>query len=378
MPTIGDVARKAGVSKVTVSRVLNGAANVNAQTRERVERVIADLDFHPNFAARSLRSRQTLTLALVVPDITNVFWTTVARGIEDTAQRCGYSIILGNTDENPEKQKTYLKSILQQRVDGVIIAPANRDAEKIRPLKERNIPTVVVDRKLEGWDVDSIRGDSAGGARSLVEHLLSLGRRKIAVVTGPRGASTAEERVAGYCLALRKERIHIDLNLVRWGEFKTLSGERLTGELLDEGIKPDAIFAANNLVALGALECLLKRGLRVPQDIALVCFDEMADAARLFQFFTVAAQPAYEIGVAAATQLLKRIQGEDSAPPREDILPSHLALRYSCGRVLQHSTAGTPDLLAGMKIPVETRPVPPLDEDEKRVFDECLSFLIRA
>lgn len=377
MPTIGDVARRAGVSKVTVSRVLNGAKNVNAQTRERVQHVIADLQYLPNLAARSLRSRQTQTLALVVPDITNVFWTTVARGVEDTAQRHGYSVLLGNTDENGEKQQSYLRAVMQQRVDGVMIAPTSCDAERIRPLREQDVPTVVIDRKLDGWDVDSVRGDSAGGARSLVEHLLQLGHRSIAVITGPRGTSTAEERVAGYCLALQKAGRDLDLRLVRWGEFRTLSGERLAGELLDEGLCPDAIFAANNLIALGVLECLLKRGLRVPQDMALVCFDEMADAARLFQFFTVATQPAYEIGAAAAVQLIGRIQGVEKGPPSEQVLPAHLTLRYSCGRGLGQSTAGTQDLLAGLQMPVETREVPRLDVEERVLFNSFLQGLAK-
>jgi LacI family transcriptional regulator len=376
MPTIGDVARRAGVSKVTVSRVLNGANNVNALTRERVQQVIADLEYLPNLAARSLRSRQTQTLALVVPDIANVFWTTVARGAEDVAQRRGYSVLLGNTDENGEKQQSYLRAVMQQRVDGVMIAPTSCDAERIRPLRERDVPTVVIDRRLDGWTVDSVRGDSVGGARSLIEHLLHLGHRSIAVITGPRGASTAEDRVAGYCLALRKAGLEFNPGFVSWGEFRVASGERLTAKLLDDGLHPDAIFAANNLIALGVLECLLKRGLRVPQDIALVCFDEMADAARLFQFFTVASQPAYEIGAAAATQLIDRIQGVVVGPPREQILPAHLALRYSCGRGSGQSTAGIADLLAGLQMSVETREVPLLDEKERALYDLCVKDLM--
>ena len=164
MSTIGDVARRAGVSKVTVSRVLNGASNVNLDTRTRVETAIADLKYLPNLAARSLRSRQTSTIALVVPDITNIFWTTVARGVEDEAQRREYSVFLGNTDESAEKQRSYLKAVVQQRVDGVIIAPYNCEVASILPLREHNIPTVVIDRKLDRWEVDAVRGDSSGGA----------------------------------------------------------------------------------------------------------------------------------------------------------------------------------------------------------------------
>jgi LacI family transcriptional regulator len=375
MATIGDVARRAGVSKVTVSRVLNGAVYVNAQTRARVEQAIADLHFLPNLAARSLRSRQTQTIALVVPDITNVFWTTVARGVEDLAQKKGYSVFLGNTDENPEKQRSYLRAVAQQRVDGLIIAPYNRDGELMRPLRDQQTPIVVIDRRLDGWKSDSVRGDSAGGACALVGHLIGLGRRRIAMISGPRGASTAEDRAAGYCLALHQAGIGLDLRLLRWGEFKSVWGEQAAADLFAEGLNPDAIFAANNQIALGVWEYLLKHGLRVPQDVALVCFDEMADASRLFQFFTVAAQPAYEIGNAAAELLFARISGETDQPVQDIELPGQLILRSSCGRGLGQ----TPDHpgqfpFAGLKS--EIRAIPLLGAEDLDLLAGCKRELV--
>jgi LacI family transcriptional regulator len=370
MATIGDVAQRAGVSKVTVSRVLNGAANVNALTRERVELAISDLHFLPNLAARSLRSRQTQTIALVVPDITNIFWTTVARGVEDQAQKKGYSVLLGNTDENPEKQRSYLRAVMQQRVDGLIIAPYNRDGELMRPLHDQNISTVVIDRRLDGWKSDSVRGDSAGGACALVEHLISLGCKRIAMISGPRGASTAEDRAAGYFLALRKAGIPFDLKLLRWGEFKAAWGEQAAAELYAEGLNPEAIFAANNQIALGVWEYLLKRGLRVPQDVALVCFDEMADASRLFQFFTVAAQPAYEIGTTAADLLFERILGDREKPVQELGLPGRLILRSSCGRLLKQKPAH-PGQFPWSGVETEYRPIPLLSEEDLVLLEEC-------
>ena len=373
MSTIGDVARRAGVSKVTVSRVLNGASNVNLDTRTRVETAIADLKYLPNLAARSLRSRQTSTIALVVPDITNIFWTTVARGVEDEAQRREYSVFLGNTDESAEKQRSYLKAVVQQRVDGVIIAPYNCEVASILPLREHNIPTVVIDRKLDRWEVDAVRGDSSGGACALVEHLLQLGRRRIAMITGPRGASTAEERVGGYLLALHKAGISFDPHLLRWGEFRASSGEMMAADLFETNPYPDAIFAANNQIALGVLEFLLKRGLRVPQDVALVCFDEMADAARLFQFFTVAAQPAYEIGTTAARMLFERIRGDPKDPVREVILPSRLVLRSSCGRFAGKSSQIVDGIeMGGVE---EIRAVPPFSPEDLVLLKECMERL---
>lgn len=375
MATIGDVAKRAGVSKVTVSRVLNKASNVNPETRARVEQAIADLQYLPSQAARSLRVGQTQTIALVVPDITNVFWTTVARGVEDAAQRREYSVLLCNTDESAEKQRSYISAVMRQRVDGVMIAPYNREGGAIQPLRAHRIPVVVVDRRVEGLAVDCVRGDSLGGARSLVEHLIHLGYRKIAMISGPRGASTAEERVAGYLLALRKAGLPFDRNLICWGEFRATEGERLTSELYERGTRPDAIVAANNQIALGVWEGLSKRNLHIPQDVALVCFDEMAGAARLFQFFTVAAQPAYEIGATAAELLFERIQRiPNDSPPKEIILPSRLVLRASCGR-LREKIAAPYSMEPAISDPEEIQPIPPLDEKERALMAECLGWM---
>ncbi len=370
MATIADVARRAGVSKVTVSRVLNGATNVNPDTCARVELATKDLKYMPNLAARSLRSRQTLTIALIVSDITNAFWTTVARGVEDEAQRRSYSVFLGNTDDSPDKQRSYLRAVVQQRVDGVIIAPYNSEATSVRTLGEHGIPTVVIDRKLDRWDIDTVRADSVGGACAMVEHLVAVGHRQIAMISGPHGVSTAEERAAGYILALHKAGIAYDPRLLRWGDFRAASGELKAAELFESGLVPDAIFAANNQIALGVLEFLFKRGLRVPQDVALVCFDEMADAARLFQFLSVVAQPAYEIGKTAAGLLFERIRGENSGPGREVILPSRLLLRSSCGRLApKKDHQPVPDSA------VEIRPVPAFGPADVEMLSECMDEL---
>ena len=331
MSTISDVAKRAGVSTVTVSRVINGERNVNTATREKVERAIAELGYVPNVVARSLRSKRTRTLALVLPDITNVFWTTAARGVEDAAQSLGYSVLLCNTDENPAKQQRYLQVVASQRVDGVIIAPCDADAGNLSALRNRDIPTVIVDRRVEGWDVDSVSGDSVAGAHALVRHLLGAGHRRIAAISGPLAVSTADDRIAGYRLALEEAGILFDERLVKRGEFRAASGERLTCELLDEGLAPTAVFAANNVLALGVLKALGRRGLRVPQDLALVCFDDLPETSLLLPFLTVVAQPAYDMGVHAAQLLLSRLGAETALRPRHVVLPGRLVIRYSCG-----------------------------------------------
>lgn len=331
MTTIVDVARRAGVSPVTVSRVMNGAPNVSAATRAKVEQAIAELGYVPSTVARSLRSKRTRSLALLLPDITNTFWTTVARGVEDTAQDQGYTVFLCNTDEDPHKQERYLELAVSQRVDGVLIAPCHSDAAALSVLAERGVPTVVLDRRVEGWEVDTVMGDSLGGAQALVRHLISLGHRRIAIISGPATTSTAEDRVRGYCQALAEAGIPLDPGLIRRGEFRACSGEELGRGLLDGADTPTAIFAANNAIALGVIDAITAASLRIPQDVALVTFDDFANASHLFPFLTVAVQPAYEMGCEAARLLLERLAGSVERVPRHTVLPCRLIVRHSCG-----------------------------------------------
>lgn len=365
MPTISDVAKRAGVAAITVSRVLNGAENVNPATRRKVEQAIRDLGYLPNLAARSLRSGQTRTLALLVPDIGNPFWPIVARGIEDAAQSGGYSIFLCNTDENPAKQLDYLLAVLQQRVDGVIIAPCDPDAASLAPLREQGTPTVIIDRRVEGWDVDTVYADSVSGARALVQHLLNLGHTRIAVLTGPAGVSTAEDRLIGYRLALHEAGIEVEPRLIRRGEYRTVSGYHMMKAVLAEGLAPTAAFAANQAIALGVLDALAEAGLDVPRDVALVSFDDLPDVDHLFPFLTVVAQSAYDMGLNAAQLLLSRMSAGVALQPRHVVLPTRLILRYSCGRTLGTTGDDSYRLVRPRDVPVDTVLVKPLTSAER-------------
>jgi LacI family transcriptional regulator len=311
-------------------------------------------------------------LALLVPDITNAFWTTVARGVEDAAQSGNYSVLLCNTDENPAKQLRYLNVVLSQRVDGVIIAPYDSDARNLGKLRERNIPTVVIDRRIEGWDVDSVYSDSVSGARALVQYLIGLGHRQIAMISGPAKTSTAEDRVAGYCIALSEAGIPVDPRLIKRGEYRLVSGEQLTYQVLDEGLNPTTIVAANTAIAMGVIDALMKRGLRVPQDVALVCFDELPDAA-FFPFLTVVAQPAYDMGMNAAQLLLSRLSADVTLQPRHVVLPMRLLLRYSCGRHLKDKNDGAFSLPLARGAQTPSILVKPLSPEEKRDFSSRIA-----
>jgi LacI family transcriptional regulator len=372
--TIGDVAKRAGVSTVTVSRVINGANNVSPLTRQKVERAIKELNYVPSVAARSLRSRRTQALALLVPDITNPFWTTVARGVEDAAQKGGYSLLLCNTDENAAKQQHYIDVMISQRVDGVIIAPCHSNAAKLKRLRDRSIPTVVLDRRVEGWQVDTVISDSISGARALVKYLISLGHQRIAVLSGPKHTSSAEDRVIGYHVALAESGIPFDKKMIYRGEFKVSSGVAMMEQLLERSPRPTAIFATNNSIAMGAIEAMNRQGLNIPQDLALVCFDDIPYLSYMLPFLTVVAQPVYELGVQAAQLLLCRLGGKVDSPPSKLVLPTSLVIRYSCGG-RNHDLC-----LPLMKDaqPEERIQVIPLSAEEQRHFSELVPELKMA
>lgn len=331
MPTIRDVARRAGVAPTTVSRVINNSGYVSQPTRERVEAAVADLGYVPNTLARSLRFKKTNTLALVLPDITNPFWTTLARGVEDAASDRGFNVIFCNTDESEAEQEKYLTILLQKQIDGIVLAPARSTAGPVELVQRQGVPVVVVDRQVPSAQVDVVRGDSERGAYLLVGYLVALGHRRISILTGPRGVSTAEDRVAGYQKALAEGGLDIDSDQVLYGEFTQASGYGMTQRVLTAGLRPTALFAANNFIAIGALRALHDAGLRVPEDITLVSFDDMPQAFVIDPFLTVAAQPAYQMGHQATELLLARLSGSAPAGHQHVLLPTETIVRRSSG-----------------------------------------------
>jgi LacI family transcriptional regulator len=331
MPTIRDVAERANVSPITVSRVINNSGYVGRETRARVEAAIAELQYVPNSLARSLRFKRTHTLALVLTDITNPFWTTVARGVEDAASQRGFNVILCNTDESEAKQAEYLTVLLQKQVDGFLLVPACSTADPITLIQRQDVPVVVLDRQVPGAQVDVVRGDSEGGAYRLVQVLLSLGHQRIAMLSGPQSISTAVDRVTGYRRALAEVGLDTENGLIHYGEYTQAGGYQMAQQALALTPHPTALFAANNFIAIGALRALREAGLRVPEDMALVCFDDIPPALVIEPFLTVAAQPAYEMGRRATDLLLARLSGQ--APPecQEIVLPTEIIVRRSSG-----------------------------------------------
>jgi LacI family transcriptional regulator len=335
MATIRDVAERAGVAPITVSRVINNSGYVSESTRARVEAAVADLGYVPNVLARSLRSRRTNTLALILTDISNPFWTTVARGVEDAASSADFNVILCNTDESEVEQDKYLRVLLQKQVDGVLLVPASCAVEPIQFVQSQNTPIVVLDRRVPDAQVDVVRGDSEGGAYQLTRLLLSLGHRQIAVLSGPGGVSTAEERVAGYRRALTGAGLDVDAALVYYGKYSAESGYEMAQQMLASTPRPSALFAGNNFIAIGILRALRDAGLRVPEDFALVSFDDLPANVVIDPFFTVAAQPAYEMGRQATELLLARLSEEPPTAYQEIVLSTEIIVRESSGQALE-------------------------------------------
>jgi LacI family transcriptional regulator len=329
VPTIRDVAKRAGVAPITASRVTNSPEAVSAPTRERVREAIEELGYVQNRVARSLRLKRTHTLALVVTDITNPFWTTVVRGVEDAAQRAGFSVILCNTDESEAKQQRYLDVLLQKRVDGILLVPAGTSAGLGDWIRMQSTPMVILDRRVKSARVDVVYGDSEGGAYQLIRHLVSLGHRRIAVLSGPQDVSTAEDRVAGYRRALAEAGLPVRADWVRYGTFSQESGYEMAQQVLATVPRPTALFAASNFVAIGALRALRESNVRVPEDVSVVAFDDLTSGLVIEPFLTVVDQPAYEMGQRATELLLARLSGPATDGYQEIVLPTQLTVRRS-------------------------------------------------
>jgi LacI family transcriptional regulator len=318
------------VSAITVSRALNNSGYVSPETRERVNAAVAELHYIPNAVASSLRSNKTQLLALLLTDVTNPFWTTVARGVEDAAMEAGYGVILCNTDEDRSKEARYIDLLLRRRIDGMLVAPTSESTQILQNLERHPLPFVLIDRLVDGVQADSVRGDSRGGAYEMTRHLLSTGYRRIGMLTGPLTVSTAEERVAGYVDALNDWGITPDLDLVIYGQYKESWGYEIARELMSRPDRPDALFAANNFIALGVLEALREMNLRVPEDVAVVCFDDTPQFTVSPPFLTTTVQPAAEMGRVAINLLLNRL-AEPEREIQDVVLPTKLIIRSSCG-----------------------------------------------
>lgn len=328
-PSIIDVARKAGVSSATVSRVMAGNASVSAQLRARVLNAVEELNYLPNRVAQSLRVQSSSIIGLIIPDIQNALFLSLVRAVEDLAYAHKLTVVLCNTDDNPEKQRSYLDILRSQQAAGLVVVPTHpQDAAMLSPIQSSGIPIVLVDREIAGLEADTVLVDNVRGAQMAVAHLIALGYQRIAILAGPQVLTPGRERLWGYYAAHREANLEPEPELVRIGTFKRDSGYELTHELIASPNPPDAIFASNNLMALGCIRALHERGVRIPGEVALVSFDDMPWAEDLYPPLTVVAQPIYELGQQALDLLLYRMK-HPRASFRKVILQAQLIVRKS-------------------------------------------------
>ena len=330
--TIRDVARLSGVSPMTVSRVINDSERVSPETRKRVEDAISELGYVPSRLARGLSRQRTGTLSVIVPDVANPFFTAVVRAAEEVARRADYHVILCDTRADLSVERDVIEELIAHRVEGMVIAPvSDRSAKHLRRLAEFGVPFVLIDRTIPGVDCDVVLGDSSGGARQLVDHLVSLGHRRIGFIVESDDVSTARDRRRGYEAALSAAGIALDPALVAHAASDPSGGSAGMARLLELDERPTAVFTVNNLVALGAIEAVRAAGLEVPADVALVCFDDIEYASRLYPFLTAMEQPAQTFGTLGTQLLLERIEGRGPERRHEVVLPGEFIIRKSCG-----------------------------------------------
>ena len=330
--TIKDVAEKAGLSVSTVSLVLNHKPHrISEETRQRVLQVARELNYHPNRMAVSLIKNRTNTIGLLIPDITNMFFAEIAKGAEVGCQELGYSMILCNTNDNPQKDIDYVNVLLERGVDGIIFVMAvnssnNKARECYDLLRQFEKPVVLVDRTVEDLELPSVSTDNELGGYLATRHLLELGHRRIGCITGPMGSQSSKRRLFGYIRALQEYAVPFRAELVAEGNYHADSGYRLSRRLLKSGVT--AILACNDMMSYGVYRRARRERLRIPEDLSVVGFDDVTFSEMAEVPLTTVAQPAYRIGRASVEKLLELLQN-GTLSERTLVFPPELIVRRS-------------------------------------------------
>ncbi len=327
--TINDIARLANVSKATVSRVINNKSEgVGEETKKKILRIIAELNYQPSLIARGLVTKRTNSLGLVIPDIANPFFPQLARGAEDTALQYGYNLFLCNSDNSLEKEEKYLRAFIEKSVDGVILASSmSKSAFQCQMLKEAQIPYVLLDRYIEGSEPGmGVFLDNRAGAYRATDYLLKNGHRRIAFISGPFALMTGWHRFQGFQMAHCDQGVEMDYNLIREGDYQFASGKELIEQLLDAGESFSAVFAGNDMMAIGAYKALKQHRISVPEEVEIIGFDNIELASLIEPALSTVAQPTYEMGVLGAEMLIRVIEGQ-TVPEKSIYLKPELLLR---------------------------------------------------
>jgi LacI family transcriptional regulator len=327
MPTIKDVAAKAGVSTATVSRVINGE-KVREETKEKVLKTIELLGYRPNQIARSLKTQKTHTIGFVVPDY-GQFFMQIAKVVEDILNGYGYSLVVCYSDENPDREKARIRMLTEKQVDGMLVVPTSDEDNYLMELNKRGIPVILIDRMVKDIQTDCVLVDNVNGAYQAVEHLITKGYQRIGVINGRQEVTTGEERYRGYLRVFEDYNLPIDRDIIRFGDFSTESGYTLMKELMSLPNPPEAVFIANCYMTIGAMLAIKEMDIKVPEDVAIVGFDDTELTRLSDPPLTAVVQPVREIGEMAANLLYKRICGDMSDYPKMYRLKATLVVRAS-------------------------------------------------
>jgi len=326
-PTIKDIAARAGVSYATVSRALNGKYGVSRKTREKVEVLAREMGYRPNAIAQGLVNRASMTIGLIIPDITSPFFSRMSQGIEDMMLKSGYNVFLCNSNWNPDREKDYLNNLIEKQVDGLIVSSIARHTDDIECSIPDDLPLVYVSSYPEGTSRSYVLIDNIRGADMAVTHLISRKRRKIAFIGSDQELQSLEDRLSGYRMALERAGIRPDDSMVVLDKFRERSGYEMIRNILEGGrVTPDGVFAENDLLAMGVVQGIQDAGLRVPDDIAVIGFDDIPIASHPDIQLSTIHQPKYRIGTYAAEILLRQLEGASAerGPERISLEPELL------------------------------------------------------
>jgi DNA-binding LacI/PurR family transcriptional regulator len=336
--TVTDVAKKAGVSVSTAARVLSGRGYASEETRRVVLEAAKELGYVPNQIARSLRTRQTRMLGLLIGDVENSFYSTIARNVESVTKEAGYHVVLCNSDDDPETEREYLKLLEGMRVDGLIVTPTLKNRVHLARLMDKGIVIVQMDRRVERLAADAIVVDNEAGAASAVAHLVEAGHTRIGILTGELEVPTASQRLAGFRRALVEHGIAIQESLIKSGSFHREHAIEDATELINAEPSPTAIFAANNILAEAALIALGQQGLRVPRDVSIVAFDDVPWMGMVDPSVTTLRQPIADMARSAAELVLRRLREGRQGPPSTIVFRTQLIERDSVAPLRRSKT----------------------------------------
>ncbi|TCO70027.1 LacI family DNA-binding transcriptional regulator [Marinisporobacter balticus] len=324
MITIKDIAKEIGISYTTVSRALNGKSGVSPKTVKKVLKEAEKMGYQPNAIARGLVKKYTNTVGLVIADITNPYYPSIARGVEDAARKIGYNVFLCNTNYDKDNEKSYLKTLQEQRVDGIIIHPAKDDLPSIYDLQT---PMILINRPSHGGKTSTIEVDNERGGFLATEHLIQSGYKRISFIGGDVVSYSNNKRLEGYKQALMKYNQLIDESMIVHGSFKTKSGYTIMEKMLKLENPPDAVFAGNDVIALGVLHCAQDYGLNMPDAFGVVGFDNVQFSELPQIQLTTIDQPKYYIGKLAFEMLIEEIRNKEERIIKKIVLEPELIIR---------------------------------------------------